>query len=372
MDAAISSAFLASFWLKPSTFAASSIRSVTSLRVMAYGGLNGLAVDDDAGVWFSLPFDLDRGGCESSIRCPTPLKELCGGLGVELRPLVGLAVMTSRGGSTDFEAARSFFAGFPTDVEDTRFDVGCVGVTSAAALDELDLSGGLREALLLLARAFAAAGCAEGSRLAALGFAAALGSEAARFGSSFSACGVGSSFAASFFCSRTAFRLANSAALNFVWSAFNIFLALTLGILGGGGGPWCGGGAMPAGISSGPDGPLVGSIIMSSRSALVVDLPRVRTSFVVFLMCIAFGAFPPPTPTMIGVAPGPGGPGGGWLLPCETSMGCMSPWFGFPRWANSVSFATYDWFTVCACGPRWLIIVLAIPFFLCSYMLMFC
>ncbi len=78
-------------------------------------------------------------------------------------------------------------------------------------------------------------------------------------------------------------------------------------------------------------------------------------------MCIAFGAFPPPTPSMIGVAPGPGGPGGGWLLTCETSMVCMSPWFGFPRWANSVSFATYDWFTVCTCGPRWLIIVLAIP-----------
>ena len=68
------------------------------------------------------------------------------GLGVELRPLVGLSVdagfatITSSGLPAELEAARSFFAGFPTDVEDTRFDVGCVGVTSAAALDELDLS----------------------------------------------------------------------------------------------------------------------------------------------------------------------------------------------------------------------------------------
>ena len=140
-------------------------------------------------VWFSLPFDLDRGGCESVESC---------GLGVELRPLVGLATITSRVGSTDFEVVRSFFGGFPTDVEDTRFDAGCVGETSAAALDELDLSGGLREALLLLARAFAAAGPDEGSRLAGLGFAAALGSEAARFVFNFAASGVGSSFGVEF------------------------------------------------------------------------------------------------------------------------------------------------------------------------------
>ncbi len=49
------------------------------------------AVDADAGVCF--PFDLycNRGGSESANRCPTPLKELCGGLGVELRPLAGLS-----------------------------------------------------------------------------------------------------------------------------------------------------------------------------------------------------------------------------------------------------------------------------------------
>ena len=170
------------------------------------------AVDADAGVCF--PFDLDRnrGGSESANRCPTPLKELCDGLGVELRPLVGLATITSRVGSTDFEVVRSVFGGFLSDAEDARFDAGCV---SAAALAELVLSRGLREELLLLARAFAAGGCAEGSRLAALGFAAALGSEAARFVSNFSGCGVGSSFGVefSFFCSRTAFRLASSAAL---------------------------------------------------------------------------------------------------------------------------------------------------------------
>ena len=102
------------------------------------------------------------------------------------------------------EPARSFFSAFPTDVEAARFDVGCSGTTSAAALDELDLSGGLREALLLLARAFAASGCAEGSRLAARAFAAlasaadaaasALGTEAGRFVSIFSGSGAGSSF----------------------------------------------------------------------------------------------------------------------------------------------------------------------------------
>ena len=324
------------------------------------------AVDADAGVCF--PFDLDRnrGGSESATRCPMPLKELCGGLGVELRPLVGLATITSRVGSTDFEVARSFFDGFPTEVEDARFDVGCA---SAAALAELVLSRGLREELLLLARAFAAGGCAEGSRLAALGFAAALGSEAARFVSNFSGCGVGSSFGVefSFFCSRTAFRLASSAALTFVWSAFkNLFLALILGLLGGGGGPWCGGGAMPAGTGSGPGGPLVGSIIMSSRMVLVAALPCVRSPFAVFLTGTIFTAFPPPTPTIIGVAPGPGGPGGGWLLPCETSMGWLPSCPCFPCISNSVSFATYDWSTVELCAPRWLAIVLAIPILFCA------
>ena len=65
---------------------------------------------------------------------------------------------------------------------------------------------------------------------------------------------------------------------------------------------------------------------------------------------------------MIGVAPGPGGPGGGWLLPCETSIGWLSPLLGRPIW-SSASLATNDWFTVFACGPRWLEIVLAIPLF---------
>ena len=210
----ICKAFLASPRSNPSIFTASSIRSATSLRVTLYGALNASAADAGAGVWFSLPFDLDRGGCESVESC---------GLGVELRPLVGLSVdagfatITSSGLPTELEAARSFFAGFPTDVEDTRFDAGCVGVTSAAALDELDLSGWLREALLLLALAFAAAGCAEGSLLAGLGFAATLGSEAGRFVSSFSGGGADSSFGAEFcsFCAVIAFIVRSIAALAF-------------------------------------------------------------------------------------------------------------------------------------------------------------
>ena len=212
------------------------------------------AVDADAGVCF--PFDLDRnrGGSESANRCPTPLKELCGGLGVELRPLVGLATITSRVGSTDFEVVRSFFGGFPTDVEDARFDVGCA---SAAALAELVLSRGLREELLLLARDFAAGGPVEGSRLAALGFAAALGFEAAlgteagRFVSIFSSIGAASIFGAefSFLTSRATFRLTSSAALTLgvIFTTLTSFLILDLP--GAGGGPLCGGGAMPAGVS---------------------------------------------------------------------------------------------------------------------------
>ncbi len=51
---------------------------------------------------------------------------------MELRPLAGLATITSRVGSTDFEVARSFFGGFPTDVEDVRFDTGCVFAAALA------------------------------------------------------------------------------------------------------------------------------------------------------------------------------------------------------------------------------------------------
>ena len=73
----ISIAFLASFWLNPSTFEASSIRSAASLREIVDGGLNGFdfgfdagtvsaaaAVDDelDAPVGLSLAVDLDRAG----------------------------------------------------------------------------------------------------------------------------------------------------------------------------------------------------------------------------------------------------------------------------------------------------------------------
>ena len=96
--------------------------------------------------------------------------------------------------------------------------MGCYGTTSAAALDGV----GVREALLLLALAFAAAGCADGSRLAALGFAAALGSEAARFGASFSGIGVDSIFAhaPAFASSAACFPLRRIASLINVGSVF--------------------------------------------------------------------------------------------------------------------------------------------------------
>ena len=109
------------------------------------------------------------------------------------------------------DPALSFFSAFPTDVVGARFGVGS---GPAAALDELDAAPGVREALLLLALAFAVGGCAEGPRLAARGFAAlasaasaattrfgteaALGTEAARGGVSFSGIDAGSSFGARF------------------------------------------------------------------------------------------------------------------------------------------------------------------------------
>ena len=184
----------------------------------------------------------------------------------------------------------------------------------------------MREALLLLALAFAAGGGAEGSRLAARAFASALGIEAARFGASFSGIGVDSIFGVelSFFCSRTAFRLSSSAALTFVWSAFkNLLLALILGLLGGGGGPSCGGGAIPAGVSPGP-----GSMCIINSLGLVFPTKRIRCPFAGLLTDIIFtafppGAFPPLTLAIIGVAPEPGGPGGGCPPPCSTSMCCV-------------------------------------------------
>ena len=125
-----------------------------------------------------------------------------------LRPLVGLgATMTSMGGVIGFDFDLSLFVGLVS--------AGGTVVVSAAALDELDAAPGVREALLLLALAFAVGGCAEGSRLAARGFAAALasaaaaatsrfgteaalGTEAARGGATLSGIAAGSSFGAEF------------------------------------------------------------------------------------------------------------------------------------------------------------------------------
>ena len=97
--------------------------------------------------------------------------------------------------------ALSFFSTFSIAVGVGRFGVGPeptldagAGRAPAAAVDELDAAPGVREALLLLALAFAAGGGAEGSRLAARAFASALGTEAARFGSCFSGIGAGPSF----------------------------------------------------------------------------------------------------------------------------------------------------------------------------------
>jgi hypothetical protein len=142
----------------------------------------GAAFDDDDSAAAFGAVDLDRAGGSSG----TP-----GGVREELRPGLGLllgagATTTASGGSAGLEPVRSFFSAFPTDVEAGRFGAGCSGTTSAATLDELAFSGGLREALLLLALAFAAGGCAEGSLLAALGFAALASAAAAaavsRFG----------------------------------------------------------------------------------------------------------------------------------------------------------------------------------------------
>ena len=104
-----------------------------------------------------------------------------------------------------------------------------------------------------------------------------------------------------------------------------------------------------------------------------------RCPFAVLLTDIIFTAFPPVafpplTLAIIGVAPEPGGLGGGWLLPCETSMGWLSPWLGFPLTLNCVSFATYDWSDInVEVGPRWFAIISWMStFFLHGCLLMFC
>jgi hypothetical protein len=181
----------------------------------------------------------------------------------------------------------------------------------------------VREALLLLALAFAAGGGAEGSRLAARAFASALGTEAARFGASFSGIGVDSIFDrdSAFDSSAACFILRRCASLNNIGSGFLNLLALILPLPGGGGGPSCGGGAIPAGVSAGPG-------FMCSINSLGLVFPTTRNPFAVFRTATIFTAFPPVafpplTLAVIGVAPGPGGPGGGCPPPCSTSMCCV-------------------------------------------------
>ncbi len=81
---------------------------------------------------------------------------------------------------------------------------------------------------------------------------------------------------------------------------------------GGGGGPLCGGGAVPAGVSPGPGN-------MCSINSFLV-FPNTPNPFPFFRTATIFIAFPsvaspPLTLAVIGVATGPGGPGGGCPLP---------------------------------------------------------
>ncbi len=274
----------------------------------------GAVFDDDAASAALTSFDLDRAGGSSGT---------AGGVAEELRPRAGLllgagATTTASGGSADLEPARSFFSALLTDVEAGRFgvgpeptlDAGCgAGVASGAALDELDAAPGVREALLLLALAFAVGGCAEGSRLAARGFAAALVSAAAaamfRFGTEGAlgteAARAGSSFGAGFsFCiSREDFRLASSPAVSLRVSfvnpatSFLILLSTMTGFLilplpGVRGGPPCGGGAMPAGVSPGPGTMcIINSFSFCIRFAA---LPAIFVPFAVFRTASVFTA----------------------------------------------------------------------------------
>ena len=286
--------------------------------------------DDDAGFGAGV-LDLKRSGAPldaggSSIERPGPAKGIIGGglillplrstagLALLLRPLVGLgATMTSMGGVIGFDFDLSLFVGLVS--------AGGTVVVSTAALDELDDAPGVREALLLLALAFAVAGVVEDVRLASLVFAA-LGAEAARGGVSFSGIGSGSIFdrdpnpASSVAC----FILRRCASLNNVGSGFLnasvLILPLPVLILplpGGGGGPPPGGGAIPAGVSGGPGCACsINSLAFCTR---FTALPITFVPYGDFRNASIFTAFPlvafaPLTLATIGSAPGPGAPGG--------------------------------------------------------------
>ena len=166
---------------------------------------------------------MDAGG--SSIERPGPAKGIIGGglillplrstagVALLLRPLVGLgATMTSMGGVIGFDFDLSLFVGLGS--------AGGAVVVSAAALDELDDAPGVREALLLLALAFAVATISGTDCLPII--APFIGRPfPVDFGATISGTGAGSSFGADFaFFSRWAFRLVSSDALIFAWSGF--------------------------------------------------------------------------------------------------------------------------------------------------------
>jgi hypothetical protein len=239
------------------------------------------------------------------------------------------------GGVIGFDFDLSLFVGLVS--------AGGTVVVSAAALDELDDAPGVREALLLLALAFAVAGVVEDVRLASLVFAA-LGAEAARGGVSFSGIGSGSIFdrdpnrASSVAC----FILSRCASLNNVGSGLLNLLALILPLPGGGGGP-PGGGAMPAGVSGGPG--CMCSINSLAFRLLSAAVPTTFVPYGDFRTASIFTAFPlvafaPLTLATIGSAPGPGAPGGCCQPGANTGsagvlLGCGIAWF--------TRLSTYDW-----------------------------
>jgi hypothetical protein len=294
------------------------------------------------------------------------------------------------GQSGGLDPARSFFSALLTDVEAGRFDMGPAppalafaaagfaaafgmgpappalafaaagfAAAAAAALSSLDFDRALASTAAAAAAAVAAAAFAA-SAFASLDLDRALASaavaaasrldtagEAALGGASFSAAGDGSNFGAmssSFFAFKVfIFCIVRSVcALAFAWASFKMLtlVFLDLPFPGAGGGPPCGGGAIPAGSSPGPG-------TMCITRSLGVIFPDIRNPFVVFWNFFNFPAFPPvdftpPALSIIGVPPAPGS-GGGCPLFCSTSMGLgVCPLASCPTrvWLCPMFFAT--------------------------------
>ena len=223
------------------------------------------------------------------------------------------------------------------------------GRTGAGGVGGLGAFAGGAWGSLLLDRAFAGAsgilmtngaiGCL------ASGF---LPSEAGRLVSIFVASGVGSIFGAD-----TALFFIIVAILAI--SGLTTLVALPALVLipgplppGGCGG---GGGCMPAGTGSGPDGGFIKCITIGSGGTLDWDLPLVR-AYIGTLIGVFLVVFPPPI--IIGCDAPPGGGGGG----CPSFETSIRTWSAVrcPLGPNSASRATYDWSAPAACGPRWLAI----------------